>query len=205
MPGKNERNAKDESGREPEDTIRKDGDLIEEPVSSEEIYRGKIVHLFRDTVRLPNGRLATREVMRHAGAVCIVPLTEEGDVVMVRQYRHPFSKVLLEAPAGKLDAGETPEACARRELSEETGAEAGELEYIGDYYPSVAVLNENIRLYIARKLTFRSAHTDEDEFLRVERIPLKTLVGQVLDGEICDGKTQTAILKTWLLEQTRQS
>ena len=177
-------------------------DLIEAPVSSEEIYRGKIVHLFKDTVRLPNGKLATREVMRHPGAVCIVPLTDNNEV-MVRQFRHPFSKVLLEAPAGKLDPNEAPEDCARRELSEETGAEAGELTYIGDYYPSVAVLDENIRLYIARKLTFHTQHTDEDEFLHVERIPLSTLVEQVLSGEICDGKTQAAILKTWLLEQRR--
>ncbi|MEA4939284.1 MAG: NUDIX hydrolase [Christensenella sp.] len=180
-----------------------DQDLIEVPVSSEEIYNGKIVHLFRDTVRLPNGKTAIREVMRHPGAVCIVPLTEQNEVLMVRQFRHPFSKVLLEAPAGKLDPNEAPEDCARRELSEETGAEAGELTYIGDYYPSVAVLDENIRLYIARKLSFHSQHTDDDEFLRVERIPLKTLVEQVLSGEICDGKTQAAILKTWFLEQNR--
>ena len=180
-----------------------DQDLIETPVSSEEIYHGKIVHLFRDTVRLPNGKSAIREVMRHPGAVCIVPLTEQNEVLMVRQYRHPFSKVLLKAPAGKLDPNEALEDCARRELSEETGAEAGELTYIGDYYPSVAVLDENIHLYIARKLSFHSQHTDDDEFLRVERIPLKTLVEQVLSGEICDGKTQAAILKTWFLEQNR--
>lgn len=178
-------------------------DLIEEPVSSEEIYNGIIVHLYRDTVRLPNGKLATREVMRHPGAVCVVPLTENDEVLMVRQFRHPFSTVLLEAPAGKIDPGEMPEDCARRELSEETGAEADELEYIGDYYPSVAVLDENIRLFIARKLTFFDQHTDEDEFLRVERVPLRTLVDRVLSGEICDGKTQTAILKTWLIEQNR--
>ena len=178
-------------------------DLIEEPVSSEEIYNGIIVHLYRDTVRLPNGKLATREVMRHPGAVCVVPLTENGEVLMVRQFRHPFSTVLLEAPAGKIDPGEMPEDCARRELSEETGAEADELEYIGDYYPSVAVLDENIRLFIARKLTFFGEHTDEDEFLRVDRIPLMTLVDRVLSGEICDGKTQTAILKPWLIEQNR--
>lgn len=180
-----------------------DQDLIEVPVSSEEIYNGKIVHLFRDTVRLPNGKLATREVMRHPGAVCIVPLTEQNEVLMVRQFRHPFSKVLLEAPAGKLDPNEDPLDCAHRELSEETGAEAGELQYIGDYYPSVAVLDENIHLYVARKLSFHDQHTDDDEFLHVERIPLSTLVEQVLSGEICDGKTQVAILKTWLLEQNR--
>lgn len=185
------------------DQQAQDPTLYEEPVSSEEIYCGRIVHLYRDTVRLPNGRLATREVMRHPGAVCVVPLTENGEVVMVRQYRYPFGTVLLEAPAGKLDPDESPETCARRELSEETGAEAGELEYIGDYYPSVAVLDENIHLYIARKLTFLSQHTDEDEFLRVERIPLRALVEQVLRGDICDGKTQAAILKTWLIEKGR--
>ena len=109
--------------------------LNEEFVASEEIYKGRVVHLFRDTVRLPNGKLATREVMRHSGAVCVVPLTDAGEVVMVRQYRYPFQTVLLEVPAGKLDPGEAPEACARRELSEETGAAAGKLTYLGDYLP----------------------------------------------------------------------
>lgn len=173
--------------------------LTEEKVSGEEIFKGRVVHLFRDTVRLPNGKLTTREVMRHPGAVAVVPITDEGEVLMVRQYRYPFETVLLEVPAGKLDPGEDCETCARRELSEETGADAEELIPIGEYYPSVAILDENIRLYIARGLTCRQAHTDEDEFLQLERIPLKTLVAQVLSGEIKDGKTQVAILKTWLL------
>ena len=176
-------------------------DLTEEKVASEEIYKGKVVHLFRDTVRLPNGREATREVVRHNGAVCVVPLTEEGEVLMVRQYRYPFGRVLLEVPAGKIDPGEAPEDCAKRELSEETGATAETLTYLGDYYPSVAILDENIRMYLAKGLTFHTAHLDDDEFLQLERIPLKTLAEQVLAGEIPDGKTQTAILKVWCLEQ----
>jgi len=170
-------------------------ELKEEQVSSEEIFKGRVVHLFRDTVRLPNGKLTTREVMRHPGAVGIVPITDEGEVLMVRQFRYPFGRVLLEIPAGKLDPGEDCETCARRELSEETGAEAEELTYIGEYYPSVAILDENIRLYIARNLTYHAAHTDDDEFLELERIPLETLVDQVLAGEIEDGKTQVALLK----------
>jgi ADP-ribose pyrophosphatase len=107
---------------------------------------------------------------------------------------------LLEVPAGKLDPGEDCETCARRELSEETGAEAEELIYIGEYYPSVAILDENIRLYIAKGLCYKQAHTDEDEFLQMERIPLTALVDQVLSGEIKDGKTQVAILKAWCME-----
>ena len=174
-------------------------ELTEERTASEEIFKGRVVHLYRDTVRLPNGKLTTREVMRHPGAVCIVPLTSEGEVVMVRQYRYPFGTVLLEAPAGKLDPGEAPEDCARRELREETGAVAETLRYMGDFYPSVAVLDENIRLYLATGLTFLEAQPDEDEFLAVERIPLKTLVERVLSGEIKDGKTQTALLKAWCL------
>ena len=176
-----------------------DNDLFEEPVSSEEIYHGKIVHLYRDTVRLPNGKLATREVMRHPGAVCVLPLTESGEVVMVRQYRYPFAKVLLEAPAGKLDPGESPETCARRELEEETGVEAAELIPLGVYYPSVAVMDEKIHLFLARGLTQKNSHPDEDEFLRVEKVPMDALIQRILDGLVPDGKTQTAVLKAWHL------
>jgi len=178
-------------------------DLTEERISGEEIYAGKVVRLVRDTVRLPNGKLAVREVVRHSGAVCVVPLTDEGEVLMVRQFRYPFGQVLLEVPAGKLDPGESGEDCARRELSEETSAEAASLEDIGVFYPSVAIFDEKIHMYIARGLTFRAAHTDEDEFLRLERMPLAALVDMVLAGEIRDGKTQAALLKTWMIERRR--
>lgn len=172
--------------------------LIEKQVASEEIFSGKVVHLVRDTVELPNGNLATREVVRHPGAVCVVPLTDDEEVVMERQFRYPFNRVLLEIPAGKLEPGEDPAAAAKRELSEETGVAAETLEPLGDFYGSVAIFDEVIHTYLARGLTFHSAHMDDDEFLNVERIPLKTLKDMVLRGEICDGKTQAAILKTWL-------
>ena len=112
-------------------------DYTETKLSSEEIFKGRILHVFRDRVRLSNGRESTREYIRHPGAVCLVPLTAEGEILMVRQYRYPFGRMLLEVPAGKLDPGESPQDAALRELSEETGAEADELidllhRYFGD-------------------------------------------------------------------------
>lgn len=173
--------------------------LMETCVSSEEIYAGKIVRLFRDTVRLPNGKETIREVMRHPGAAAVVPLTDEGNVICVRQYRYPFSEVMLEIPAGKLDPGEEPIACAQRELLEETGYQARELTPLGVYDPSVAVLDEKIHLFLARGLTFRAQNPDADEFLHVVELPLNALVDEILRGEVPDGKTQTAVLKAKLL------
>ncbi len=176
-----------------------DSELVEEKISSEEIFNGKIVHLFRDTVRLPNGKPATREVMRHPGAAAVVPVTQDGNVILVRQYRYPFAQVMLEIPAGKLDPGEDPLVCARRELLEETGYEAAEFVSLGVFYPSVAVLDEKIYLYIAKGLTFRAANPDADEFLNVEQRPLDELVEEIMAGGVPDGKTQAAILKAWYL------
>ncbi len=178
-----------------------DDELMETTISSEEIYDGKIVHLYRDTVRLPNGNLAVREVTRHTGAAAIVPITESGNVVLVRQFRYPFGCVMLEIPAGKLDPGEAPAVCARRELLEETGFEAAELTSLGVYYPSVAIMDEKIHLYLAKGLTFRAANPDADEFLHVEQRPLREMVEAVLRGDVPDGKTQAAILKAWYHEQ----
>lgn len=184
--------------------LQHDKDLIEEAVSSDEIYKGKIVHLFCDTVRLPNGKEATREVIRHVGAAAVVPLTDEGNVILVRQYRYPFAQVMLEIPAGKLDPGEYPLDCAKRELIEETGYDAEELVYLGAFYPSVAMLDEVIHLYLAKRMTLCETNLDEDEFLHVEQRPLSEVVEQVMRGDIPDGKTQTAILKVWNLVQAEK-
>ena len=173
-------------------------DLTESMISSREVFSGVLLHVFKDQVRLPSGGTGTREYIKHKGAACVVPIDENGDVIMVRQFRYPFGRVLLEVPAGKLDAaGEDPKNAAVRELREETGAEAAEMVYLGDYYPTCAYSDEVIGMFLARGLSFGEMHLDEDEFIRVERIPLETLVSDVMAGRIPDGKTQTAILKAY--------
>lgn len=180
------------------------GDFCEKEISSEELYSGKVAHLYRDMVMLPNGHVAVREVLKHLGAVCVVPLTDENEVVLVRQFRYPFKRVLLEIPAGKLEPTEPPEAAAMRELSEETGYSARELISLGEFLPTVAITDENIRMFLARGLTSGKTHPDDDEFLSVEKLPLKALVNMVMANEIKDGKTQAAILKTWLYLNAKQ-
>ena len=170
-------------------------ELYEKKIGSRQIFDGKIVKLFVDDVELPNGQRAIREIVRHPGAVCVIPITDEGDVVMVRQFRYPFGEVLLEIPAGKLEPGEDPYEAALRELEEESGAVAKKVEHLGEIYTTVAIFDEKIQLYIATGIEFKNAHPDEDEFLEVEKIPLKTLVQMVMRGEIKDSKTQIAILK----------
>ena len=174
--------------------------LIEKNISSELIYDGKVVCLRKDTVELPDGNTAIREYVHHIGAVCVVPVTDEGEVILERQYRYAVDEILVEIPAGKLDfPGENWEEAARRELREETGAEAAELIDLGDYYGSPAIMGERIRMFLARGLTFTDQHLDEDEFLETFRLPLSDAVTQILNGEIPDGKTQAAILRTAMM------
>lgn len=170
--------------------------LTETCLSSELIFDGRVVRLFVDTVALPNGESSIREYVRHIGAVAILPLTENEEVICVKQYRYAHGTVLTEIPAGKLDsADEDHKEAALRELREETGAVPASLTYLGLFRSTPAILNEKIDLYLAEGLTFGDTDPDEDEFLSVERIPLSTLVERVMNGEITDGKTQVAILK----------
>lgn len=170
--------------------------LAEVKTGSEEIFDGIILHVFKDTVQLPNGNPATREVIRHVGAVGVVPVTDDGKVIVEQQFRYPLDQVITEIPAGKLDSfAEDRLSAAKRELEEETGYTAKEWVELGDYYPTPAYCDERITLYLARGLAQGQRHLDEDEFLNFKAVPLADLVEDVMAGRITDGKTQVAILK----------
>lgn len=174
-----------------------ENNLVEKKLSSEMIYDGKVLHVYKDQVTLPNGHTALREVMRHVGAVCMVALTEDNRVVVERQFRYPVDSVITEIPAGKLDSfTEDRLSAAKRELEEETGYRAANWQELGDFHPTPAYCDEKITLYLATGLQEGVRHLDEDEFLNMEAVPLSELVADVMAGRITDGKTQTAILKT---------
>ncbi|MBO4808108.1 MAG: NUDIX hydrolase [Lachnospiraceae bacterium] len=174
-----------------------DKKLREEWKSTKEIFDGRILHVIDDTVICPNGNEASRELIRHVGAVCIVPMTDDGKVIVERQFRYPIDKVITEIPAGKLDSkSEDPLLAAQRELREETGYTADEWIHLGVFYPAPAYSDELIHVYIARKLKKGERDLDEDEFLDIYEVPLDELVDGVMNGEITDCKTQMAILKT---------
>ena len=170
--------------------------LSETKISSEEIFDGLVLHVVRDTVKLPNGHSSIREVIRHIGAVCVIPVTENNEVIVERQYRYPLDRVILEIPAGKLDAPDEDRLSAiQRELREETGYTADEWTVIGDFHPAPAYSDEYITMYLARGLHKGQQDLDADEFLDIYTIPLKDLVEDVMSGKISDAKTQVCILK----------
>lgn len=164
--------------------------------SGREVYHGPLLHVFHDRVILPNGNETGRDYIKHLGAVCVVPVTEDNRVIVERQFRYPGDSVFTEIPAGKLDGPDEDRLeAAKRELSEETGYTADEWIWIGDFYSAVAYSNERISMYLARSLHKGERHLDADEFLNVELVPIEELVRQVMAGEITDAKTQTGILK----------
>ena len=170
--------------------------LAEKQLTTEEIFNGVILHVVRDQVGLSNGNTTVREVIRHIGAVCVIPVTENNEVVVERQYRYPLDRVILEIPAGKLDAPDEDRlSAAQRELMEETGYTADEWTEIGDFHPAPAYSDEYITMYLARGLHKGERHLDDDEFLDVYAIPLADLVKDVMEGRISDAKTQVCILK----------
>lgn len=170
-------------------------DMREKTIKTERIYDGKILKFDYSTVVLPNGNQATREIVRHPGGVGIVAVDEDDMIYLVKQYRIPYDDILLEIPAGKLDVAEDTLEAAKRELSEETGLEAEQWEFMGCFYPSVGFCDENLRLYMATRLSLGEMHTDDDEFLNVIKMPFEDAVEMCIDGRIKDGKTIAGILK----------
>ena len=178
----------------------------EKQKSSELIFDGKVLHLYRDDIYLPDGSEGFREYCKHVGAVCVVPVTDEGEVICVRQYRYAIGRMLTEIPAGKLDSyDEDPREAALRELREETGATCKSLTYMDKFYSSPAVLDECIHMYLAEGLTFGETDFDEDEFIEIVKIPVDELVSMIRNGEIVDGKTQAAVMRAAVDIATRRN
>lgn len=174
--------------------------LEEKTLASELAYQAKIFRVTKDTAQLEDGAEVRRDVVHHSGGVCVVPLTKDGTVLMVRQYRYPMHEVTLEIPAGKLEAGEEPSECGLRELREEAGRTCQSYTYLGKLYPTPAYDTEVIHMYLAQELSEPEAQQlDAGEFLDVTEIPLSEAVQMVMDGKIPDAKTQIALLKTWVL------
>lgn len=177
--------------------------LKEKQLKAEYIYRGRIINLRKDEAQLPNGACAVREVIEHPGGVCVAALTENDELLFVRQFRYPYMEETIEIPAGKRDGGgEEPLVCGKRELREETGATAQNYYDLGRLYPSPGYCGETIFMFAATGLSFGDCDPDDDEFLDVLKIPLDRAVQMVLNGEIVDAKTQAAVLKVKLLRQS---
>lgn len=172
---------------------------FEKTLETREQFRGKIFRVTRDVVELENGNTSFREILHHNGGAGVVAMTADQEIYMVRQFRYAFSQELLEIPAGKLEQGEDPKEAALRELQEECGLAADNVIDLGPIYPTVGYDTEVIYTYLATDLHEVDVCPDEDEFITLEKWPLKTLVDKIMTGEIRDGKTVAALLKVWLL------
>jgi ADP-ribose pyrophosphatase len=171
-----------------------DKKLSEQKIRSEKLFDGQILKLYFDHVRLPNGKTATREKISHPGAVGIVPVTDDGNVLLVRQYRYPVNDITIEIPAGKIDKQEEPEKCAKRELAEEVGAVNGNLKLLSSFYTTPGFCDEILHLYIATGFEISDNNLDEDEFLDIVSIKLDEAVKWIIEGRIKDSKTIIGIL-----------
>ncbi|MCH8485235.1 MAG: NUDIX hydrolase [Candidatus Cyclonatronum sp.] len=170
--------------------------LKEKRHSGKQVYKGVLLNAWQDDVILPDGSRSKREYIKHPGASVVLPVFENGDVMLIGQYRYPVQQALLEVPAGKLDAGEPPEVTARRELTEETGLSCRELHYIGFFHPCIGYSDEVIHLFTAWDLAEGRENTDDDEFLTHFRLPFAKAVEMVHSGEITDSKTIISLLRT---------
>ncbi|MFG6461242.1 NUDIX domain-containing protein [Roseateles sp. DXS20W] len=173
-----------------------DDHLVERLIEGEQVFQGHFLDVRRDRVTLPDGRTAHREYIRHPGAVMVVPLLDDGRLLMERQYRYPMGRVMLEFPAGKLDAGEAPLVCGQRELLEETGYRAAEWAYAGVLHNAIAYSDEGIHIYFARGLTRGEQQLDDGEFLELVTHTVDEVDRMAARGELTDAKTLIGLL--WL-------
>lgn len=171
-----------------------DDHLIEEVIASEEVFKGKLLHIRSDRVRLPNGGESIREVVEHPGAVLVIAVLENGKLLFERQYRHPLRQVFLELPAGKIDAGEHILDTARRELREETGYKAKIWRHLATTHPCIGYSDEHIEIFMAHGLSYIGHERDQEEFLEVIELSLADAMAAIRDGEITDGKTIVGLL-----------
>lgn len=167
----------------------------EKTISSETIYNGKIINVRKDTVELPNGKTALRELIAHPGGVGVIAVDENREVFMVTQYRIAAKSDMLEIPAGKMEYGEDPFECGSRELTEETGYRANNFVHLGEYYATPGYCEEKLNIYLAQGLEFVGQNLDDGEFLNVKKYSLDELYQMVMDNKIYDAKTAIAILK----------
>jgi len=170
----------------------------EATVASQRVYEGRLINLRVDTVRLENGRLTKREIVEHPGAVAVVALDQDANAILVRQFRKPTEKKLLEIPAGTLEAGEEPIACARRELEEETGYRAERMEQIGGFFSSPGFCTEYIHVYLATGLKKGHSALEDDEAIEIIKIPSSDIPSAIIQGRICDGKSIAGLLSVLL-------
>lgn len=173
--------------------------LIEKTLESERVFDGSLLHINRDIISLPDGGKASREYVVHGGAVMVIPVLNDGRLLMERQYRHPSRQIFVEFPAGKLDQGEDPLECGKRELREETGYSASDWEYLGVFHPLVSYSSEVIHFFVARGLTPGDRQLDEGEFLDVFTMSLEELKQGILANQITDSKTVAGAF--WLLNK----
>jgi ADP-ribose pyrophosphatase len=171
-----------------------DAHLVETRISSEDVFDGKLLHVKRDTVRLPDGATAAREYIEHPGAVMIIPRLPDGKLLMERQFRYPLARVFIEFPAGKIDPGEDPAATARRELLEETGYTAERWAHIGTLHPLITYSTEHIEIYIADALAFVGTRLDAGEFVETFTATLEEALTWIDRGEVTDVKTMLGLL-----------
>ena len=168
-------------------------DLTETQLDSETVFKGRLMHVKRDRVRLPNGGESTREYLIHPGAVVVIPVFENGDVLLERQHRYPLHRDFIEFPAGKIDPNESDLTCAQRELQEETGFAGSHWRHLGTMHPCIGYSNERIEIFLATGLTHVGDALDDGEFLEIVRMSLADAREAVFDGRITDAKTITAL------------